>query len=166
MTAGYAGDLTPQEAWDILASNPKAVLVDVRTEAEWNFVGVPDTSDLGRAPVFVEWTTYPDGQLNHRFVQDLLEAGVEPSADAPVIFLCRSGQRSIGAAVARRPRRASGRRTTFLRASRAHWTRTAVAASRAGVPPGFLGTSSTPPGTRSSTGRAEASLARRPARPR
>lgn len=100
MTAGYAGDLTPQEAWDILASNPKAVLVDVRTEAEWNFVGVPDTSDTGRHPVFVEWTSYPDGEFNHRFVQDLLEAGVEPSADAPVIFICRSGVRSISAATA------------------------------------------------------------------
>jgi rhodanese-related sulfurtransferase len=96
----YAGDLTPQQAWDVLASNPKAVLVDVRTPAEWNFVGIPDTGDLGRAPVFVEWTSYPDGELNHRFVQDLLEAGVEPSADAPVIFICRSGQRSIGAAMA------------------------------------------------------------------
>ena len=49
MTSGYAGDLTPQESWEILASNPKALLVDVRTQAEWNFVGVPDTSDLGRA---------------------------------------------------------------------------------------------------------------------
>jgi rhodanese-related sulfurtransferase len=96
----YAGDLTPQEAWDVLAANPKSVLVDVRTQAEWNFVGIPDTSDAGRAPVFVEWTSYPDGELNHRFVQDLLAAGVEPSADAPVIFICRSGQRSIGAAIA------------------------------------------------------------------
>jgi rhodanese-related sulfurtransferase len=100
VTAGYAGDLTPQEAWDILATNPKAVLVDVRTRAEWNFVGVPDTSETGRAPVFVEWTSYPDGEFNHRFVPDLIEAGVEPSADAPVIFICRSGQRSIGAAMA------------------------------------------------------------------
>jgi rhodanese-related sulfurtransferase len=100
VTAGYAGDLTPQEAWDVLAANPKAILVDVRTQAEWNFVGVPDTSELGRAPVFVEWTSYPDGELNHRFVPDLIEAGVEPSADAPVIFICRSGQRSIGAAIA------------------------------------------------------------------
>jgi rhodanese-related sulfurtransferase len=97
---GYAGDLTPQGAWDVLASNPKAVLVDVRTQAEWAFVGVPDTSDLGRAPAFVEWTSYPDGEINPRFVQDLLEAGVEPSADAPVIFICRSGVRSVGAAIA------------------------------------------------------------------
>ncbi len=100
MTEGYAGDLTPQESWDILASNPEAVLVDVRTQAEWNFVGVPDTSELGRAPIFVEWTSYPDGELNNRFVQELLEGGVEPSADAPIIFICRSGHRSIDAATA------------------------------------------------------------------
>src|SRR5690606_19047373 len=42
--SAYAGDLTPQEAWDLLLSEPGAVLVDVRTEAEWRFVGVPDTS--------------------------------------------------------------------------------------------------------------------------
>lgn len=100
MTAGYAGDLTPQESWEILQSNPKAVLVDVRTRAEWNFVGVPDTGDASRPTIFVEWTTFPDGEPNHRFVQELLEAGIEPSAEAPVIFICRSGQRSIGAAVA------------------------------------------------------------------
>ncbi len=100
MTAGYAGDLTPQESWEILRSNPKSVLVDVRTRAEWNFVGVPDTGDETRPTIFVEWTTYPDGEANHRFVQELLEAGIEPSAEAPVIFICRSGHRSIDAAVA------------------------------------------------------------------
>lgn len=36
-----AGDITPQEAWDLLVQNPNAVLVDVRTEAEWRFVGGP-----------------------------------------------------------------------------------------------------------------------------
>ena len=41
--SNYAGDITPQEAWDILTSNPDATLVDVRTDAEWRFVGVPDT---------------------------------------------------------------------------------------------------------------------------
>ena len=44
----YAGDITPQEAWKLLSDNPEAVLVDVRTDAEWRFVGVPDLSSLGR----------------------------------------------------------------------------------------------------------------------
>ena len=47
--SGYAGDLTPAQAWDLLASDERAVLVDVRTEAEWRYVGVPDVAGLGRA---------------------------------------------------------------------------------------------------------------------
>lgn len=92
----YAGDLTPQQTWDLLASDPNAVLVDCRTEAEWNYVGIPELSQLGRTPVLVQWQTYPDGALNPRFVDELREHGV--SDTTPVAFICRSGQRSIGAA--------------------------------------------------------------------
>ncbi len=98
--SNYAGDITPQQAWDMLKENENAVLVDVRTEAEWRFVGVPDTAELGREPLFIEWVSYPDGERNHQFVAQLKEAGLEPGSDAPIIFLCRSGQRSIGSAVA------------------------------------------------------------------
>jgi len=93
----YAGDITPRQAWDLLQENPDAVLVDVRTEAEWKYVGVPETSSLGRRTVFVEWVRYPDGVPNKSFVEDLKAAGIDKG---PVIFLCRSGQRSIGAAEA------------------------------------------------------------------
>ena len=93
----YAGDITPQQAWDLLHGDPDAVLVDVRTEAEWKYVGVPETSSLGRRTVFVEWVRYPDGAPNPTFVEDRRAAGI---GGGPVIFLCRSGQRSIGAATA------------------------------------------------------------------
>jgi rhodanese-related sulfurtransferase len=96
----YAGDITAEQAWELLKDTPGAVLVDVRTEAEWRFVGVPDTPDGAQPPVFIEWVTYPDGARNPRFMDQLIEAGVKPGAEAPVIFLCRSGQRSIGAAIA------------------------------------------------------------------
>ena len=92
----YAGDITPEEAWKLLSDNPAAVLVDVRTDAEWRFVGVPDISQLGRDVVYVQWSS-ADGKRNERFVDELIEAGVEP-AGRPVVFLCRSGNRSIGAA--------------------------------------------------------------------
>lgn len=98
--SNYAGDITPQEAWEILMSNPDARLVDVRTAAEWRFVGVPDTSATAHEALFIEWITYPASERNYRFVEQLLEAGIEPGSQAPVIFLCRSGQRSIGAAIA------------------------------------------------------------------
>lgn len=92
----YAGDLTPREAWDLLASDDRAVLVDVRTEAEWTYVGVPDTSTTGRPPLLVQWQRFPDGARNPRFVEDLRAAGVPEGS--PVVFLCRSGVRSVGAA--------------------------------------------------------------------
>ena len=99
----YAGDITPEEAWQLLVDDPEAVLVDCRTEAEWRFVGVPDLSSLARDVVYVEWNT-ADGKHNDGFVDDLVSAGVAPAGEAragrPVIFLCRSGNRSIGAAEA------------------------------------------------------------------
>lgn len=94
----YAGDIAPQEAWQLLSEDPEAVLVDVRTEAEWRFVGVPDLSSLQRDVIYVEWSR-SDGSRNENFVEDLIAAGVTP-AERPVVFLCRSGNRSVGAAEA------------------------------------------------------------------
>ncbi|MGU3437988.1 rhodanese-like domain-containing protein [Actinomycetes bacterium M1A6_2h] len=93
----YAGDITPQQAWELLASNPEAALVDVRTDAEWRFVGVPDISSLDKPTAFVEWVD-ASGARNEHFVDQLREQGVD--GERPVVFLCRSGQRSIGAAEA------------------------------------------------------------------
>ncbi|BBX64864.1 hypothetical protein MSAS_40380 [Mycobacterium saskatchewanense] len=95
----YAGDITPLEAWKLLSDNPNAVLVDVRTDAEWRFVGVPDLSSLGRDVVFIEWNT-GNGAHNERFADELKDRVPPAAQDAerPVIFLCRSGNRSIGAA--------------------------------------------------------------------
>jgi rhodanese-related sulfurtransferase len=94
----YAGDITPEQAWKLLSENPEAVLVDVRTDAEWRFVGVPDLSSLGRDVVYIEWNRV-NGTRNENFVAELLEQ-VPASADRPVVFLCRSGNRSVGAAEA------------------------------------------------------------------
>jgi rhodanese-related sulfurtransferase len=91
----YAGDITPQQAWELLGDNPAAVLVDVRTDAEWRFVGVPDLSSLGRDVVYIEWID-GTGRRNENFARDL----VVRVAGGPVVFLCRSGNRSIPAAEA------------------------------------------------------------------
>lgn len=94
----YAGDVTPDEAWAALRDQPDAVLVDVRTQAEWAYVGVPDLGPLGKALVRLEWQSYPDGAVNELFTSDLEDAGV--AKDQPVYFLCRSGVRSVAAAEA------------------------------------------------------------------
>jgi rhodanese-related sulfurtransferase len=94
----YAGDITPEQAWKVLSENPQAVLVDVRTDAEWRFVGTPDLASLGRDVVYIEWNG-ADGNRNANFVAELQEQ-LPAGADRPVVFLCRSGNRSIGAAEA------------------------------------------------------------------
>ncbi|KAA0918759.1 rhodanese-like domain-containing protein [Dietzia sp. ANT_WB102] len=93
----YAGDLPPRQAWDLLASDPDAVLVDVRTSAEWQWVGGADLSELGKRTLGIEWMM-SSGEPNPRFLEQLGEAGVAP--EAPVLFLCRSGGRSAAAAQA------------------------------------------------------------------
>lgn len=92
----YAGDVTPAQAWQALTDDLRAVLVDVRTRAEWAYVGLPDLRPLGRDVLQIEWATYPDGSVNRGFTTELEAAGVE--RDQPVYFLCRSGVRSIAAA--------------------------------------------------------------------
>ena len=96
----YAGDVSPSEAMDKVAGPDKAVLVDVRTTAEWENVGVPNLSSIGATPIFVEWASAPSMAPNPAFV-DTLEAelaarGADKST--PLMFLCRSGARSAAAA--------------------------------------------------------------------
>jgi rhodanese-related sulfurtransferase len=87
----YAGALTPHEAHAWIAQDETVRLVDVRTQAEWDWVGrVPGAIEI-------EWTRYPGGLPNTDFLAQL-KASVPP--DAPILFLCRSGARSNGAAAA------------------------------------------------------------------
>jgi rhodanese-related sulfurtransferase len=101
-SADYAGDLPVQEAWSLLKSDPKAQLVDVRTTAEWSFVGLPDLSSLGRKLHMVEWQSYPSMAVNPDFAAaaaaTVRAAGAD--TDTPILFLCRSGARSRSAAIA------------------------------------------------------------------
>ncbi|MBI1179035.1 MAG: rhodanese-like domain-containing protein [Alphaproteobacteria bacterium] len=94
--AAYAGDLSPQDAWNLLESEPAAVLVDVRTSAEWTYVGVANLSPLNKKPVFLEWQQFPDGTRNDRFAEELDNLGIDHGV--PILFLCRSGARSAAAA--------------------------------------------------------------------
>ncbi|MBC6439559.1 MAG: rhodanese-like domain-containing protein [Rhodospirillales bacterium] len=94
----YAGDVLPAEAYAALQTDNAAVLVDVRTEPEWQFVGVPDLSGIDKQVRLVQWQTHPGGVPNDRFVEECVAAGLEKGQ--PIYFLCRSGVRSMHAAVA------------------------------------------------------------------
>lgn len=93
---GYAGNVAPSEAFAALNDVAESMLIDVRTQAEWAYVGLPDLSGLGKQVLTLEWQRFPGGERNEQFVQDLEVAGVP--RDAPVYFLCRSGVRSVAAA--------------------------------------------------------------------
>jgi len=97
-TALFAGNVSPQEAWDALQANPNAQLVDVRTQPEWVFAGLPDLASLGKEAHTVSWKLYPNFDLNPQFLAQL-EARV-PDKSAPVYFLCKTGGRSTDAAIA------------------------------------------------------------------
>jgi len=86
----YAGALLPAEALAVLRQVPGTTLVDVRTQAERDWVGqVPGA-------VHIEWNLYPGGMRNPSFNEELRHS--VPVRDAPVLFICRSGGRSHSAA--------------------------------------------------------------------
>jgi rhodanese-related sulfurtransferase len=101
-SSSYAGDVSAVDAWRDLSETPEATLVDVRTAAEWAYVGVPSLDRIGKKPLLVEWDDFPSGALVPDFIgrlkSALAKSGVGP--DAPVYFLCRSGNRSRHAAIA------------------------------------------------------------------
>lgn len=89
MKLPYAGALLPSEAHALMQAGAK--LVDVRTRAELLYVGSVPGSET------IEWNTYPEGQRNPAFLEQVAEA---VRKDEPVMFLCRSGVRSHHAAIA------------------------------------------------------------------
>lgn len=98
----YAGDVTCEECWEMLAAEEKAQLVDVRTNAEWTYVGVPVLTLLGKEALLAEWQSYPDMKTDPDFAENLADAlsARGSGKEDPVLFLCRSGGRSKSAATA------------------------------------------------------------------
>jgi rhodanese-related sulfurtransferase len=95
-------DVDVETAWKALQSRRGAQLVDVRTRAEWTYVGIPDLAPVGKRTVLVEWQTFPDQAVDPRFAErlagELKALGVKEDDD--LFFICRSGSRSMAAAKA------------------------------------------------------------------
>jgi rhodanese-related sulfurtransferase len=97
-----AENVPVEAAWRRLSEGNDAVLIDVRTRAEWAFVGLPDLTSLNKETVLVEWQSFPDNRPNQAFVTELSErlATLGASRDTELYFICRSGARSQSAAQA------------------------------------------------------------------
>ena len=80
----YAGDINPEKTWDLLKNNKDSHLIDCRTSAEWNFVGVPDLTTLGKNAHFVEWQSYPLMEKNENFLKEISDLGL--SKDSTLIL--------------------------------------------------------------------------------
>ena len=95
-------DVDVEKTWKTLQSQPRSQLVDVRTRAEWTYVGIPDLGPVGKRTVLVEWQTFPDQAVDPRFAErlagELKALGVKEDDD--LFFICRSGSRSLTAAKA------------------------------------------------------------------
>ena len=88
------GEVNPEEAWRILNEDTTSRLIDVRTRAEWGFVGVPETEVIGQRPLFIEWSSFPAMSVNTAFAAEV-EQAIGTDNPGPLLFLCRSGARSM-----------------------------------------------------------------------
>lgn len=87
-------NLTPQQAWQLIQDDPRALFVDIRSTMEYLFVGHPKGS------VHVPWIDEPNWTVNPNFVTEirkLMLGGASCAKDepcVPVVLICRSGKRS------------------------------------------------------------------------
>ena len=83
----------PQECYDQLASDPSTLLVDCRSAVEWELMGTPNLSAVGKKTLLVEWTTATN-QKNPNFLEQIKGFA---TTDTPIIMICRIGGRSAAA---------------------------------------------------------------------
>ena len=89
--------LSPGDAWQLMQDDPRVVIIDVRSDMEFLFVGHP------KGAIHIPWIDYPDWKLNENFITEvrkLVLGGIchgSPNSGAPVLLICRSGKRSLEA---------------------------------------------------------------------
>lgn len=102
MEVVHIDDVPVEEVWARLEKDAGSVLIDVRTRAEWAFVGLPDLEKIGKRVLTVEWQTSPESRIDAAFperLQTVLDAA-GADKDSELFFICRSGGRSRMAAEA------------------------------------------------------------------
>lgn len=95
-------DVPVEVVWSRLKDDAGSILIDVRTRAEWTFVGLPDLAQLAKRVVTVEWQTFPDNRIDADFVGRLTHEldRLSTAKETELFFICRSGGRSRMAAEA------------------------------------------------------------------
>ena len=87
--------LASKDLEDYIKNNPKSVLIDVRTEEEWNFDGKPDGEKIGLKIHFLT-IQFADKSFNENFVEDFKKLNIQK--DNEILTMCMGGVRSQAAA--------------------------------------------------------------------
>jgi len=91
-------EISPQQAWEILEAEPQAILLDVRTSMEYEYVGHPLNA------LHIPWMDAPDWNIDTGFVDKVRQAllktmGSDQELESiAILAICRSGKRSQAAA--------------------------------------------------------------------
>lgn len=87
-------EANPQDCYEMLQNDAKALLIDCRATIEWQLLGTPNLDSIGKKALLIEWTSMSN-QLNTNFVDNV---STYASKDTPIIIMCRIGGRSAAAA--------------------------------------------------------------------
>ena len=90
-------EIDPVNAYEKLVGCEKSFLIDVRSKAEWNFVGIPYSLDMKNEVIFCEWSVFPNMIKNSNFIEELISK-IDFKQAENLYFICRSGARSFQAA--------------------------------------------------------------------
>ncbi len=102
MEVVHIEDVPVEDVWAQLEKDTASALIDVRTRAEWAFVGLPDLAEIGKRVLTVEWQTSPESKIDAGFAERMTQAldAAGANKDTELFFICRSGARSRMAAEA------------------------------------------------------------------
>ena len=87
--------LVSKDLKDYIKNNPKSVLLDVRTEEEWNTDGEPDGEKIGLKTYFLT-IQFADKNFNQNFIEDFKKLNIQE--DTEILTMCMGGVRSQAAA--------------------------------------------------------------------
>lgn len=90
-------NISSTQAWEMLSTNKTAELIDVRTQEEWKFTGIPNLKPIKKTAILLSWQEYPDMKTNRNFISTI--NNIFMNKNTPILLLCRSGYRSHQAAL-------------------------------------------------------------------
>ncbi len=97
MSKEVVKSMSPTEAHDLVEKDPRAMLIDVRSNMEFLFIGHP------MGAINIAWIDEPDWKINEHFATDVRKvllgglSHLQNVGSAPVVLICRSGKRSLEA---------------------------------------------------------------------